>query len=52
MRLLGIFLVKIGLGAAINHGVVGASVETGLKICVGKAAEVEHGGGISCSLLI
>ena len=51
MRLLGIFLAgDNGLGAAFNHDVVGASVETGLKSVVGYAAKVAHG-GISCSLL-
>ena len=44
MRLLGFFLVKIGLGAAYNHGVVGASVNAGLKSVVGYAAKVAHGG--------
>ena len=44
MRLLGIFLVGARLGAAINHGVVGASVGTGLKGRFGVAAKVAHGG--------
>ena len=51
MRLLGFFLVKIGLGAASVVDVTGVTAEAELKSRIGDAAKVAHGGGISCSLL-
>ena len=44
MHLLGFFLIGKLTGAAYNHGVVGASVGTGLKGRFGVAAKVAHGG--------
>ena len=38
MRLLGFFLKKFGLGAAVNLDEVGVSAKAELEIYVGKAA--------------
>ena len=45
MRLLGFFLVKIGLGAASVVGVTGVTAEAELKSRFEVAAKVAHGGG-------
>ena len=44
MRLLGIILVVIGLGAASATGEAGVTAKAELKSRVGVATEVERGG--------